>query len=69
MKNRQGKTHHKFYSAIQSPTVSYSPHHFHDQITLNSYCKSKFVKTVTSSQKTGFIRRQKEKFNNENRSY
>ncbi len=60
IKTRQGKTHQKFYSAIQSPTINYSPNRLKDQVTLSSFSKSKFFPSSTLSKKTGIIRKQRE---------
>jgi hypothetical protein len=56
--NRQTKN-HKFYSAIQSPAVSYSPDRFQDHYTLN-YCKSRYYPESTTSKGTGMIRKQRD---------
>jgi hypothetical protein len=57
---RTVKHHQKFYSAIQSPSVNYSPERNYDQFTLHSYQKSKYGPQSTVSSKSGFIRKQRD---------
>lgn len=57
---RTAKHHQKFYSAIQSPTLNYSPERNYDQFTLRSYQKSKYGPQTTASSKSGIIRKQRD---------
>lgn len=54
------KNHQKFYSAIQSPNVNYSPERNYDHFTLHSYQKSKYGGQSTASSKSGIIRKQRD---------
>jgi hypothetical protein len=57
---RTVKNNQKFYSAIQSPTVSYSPDRTNDGFTLHSYQKSRYFPQASSSTKSGIIRKQRD---------
>lgn len=54
------KHHQKFYSAIQSPTLNYSPERTPDEFTLHSYQKSRYYPQAAMSTKSGIIRKQRD---------
>jgi hypothetical protein len=66
---RTVKQHQKFYSAIQSPAVSYSPERNYDQFTLQSYQKSRYGPQSTASSKSGMIRKQRDQLRVRETSY
>lgn len=67
---RTVKNHQKFYSAIQSPSVDYSPERNYDQFTLHSYQKPRHCPQNSNlSSKSGLIRKQRDQLYSRPPSY